>query len=99
MSEDGGYNREPVGGVWIVRLGENNMCRPKNWEEYLDGIDATLLCYEKSRELVEAGADAMLKAIKEDMENLLAYASNNDQCSDEEYDEISGIGKRWGLSR
>ncbi len=39
------------------------MWRPEGWEELLEQIAPELLGYEKSREMVEAGADAMLKAI------------------------------------
>lgn len=39
------------------------MWRPKNWERRLNKIDAELMGYEKSRELVEAGADAILRAV------------------------------------
>ena len=39
------------------------MWRPKDWESRLDKIDPELMRHEKSRELVEAGADAMLKTL------------------------------------
>lgn len=79
------------------------MPRPENWKEirpkypyigYPSHKDGAVARWE---EAVEIGATTMFEAIKGDMETLLAYASNNDQCDDEEYDEQDKIAQRWKL--
>ncbi len=55
------------------------MWRPKNWEELLDEVASELQGYEKCRELLEAGADVLLKAI-------IAWIQEQDEttfCPDE----------------
>lgn len=66
------------------------------YEGYPTYKDGAIALWE---EATEVGADAMLKAIKEDMENLLAYAHGNDQCDDEDFKEMDKIAERWNLSK
>ena len=39
------------------------------------------------------------KLLKEDMENLLAYAHGNDQCDDDDFKEMDKIAERWNLEK
>lgn len=82
------------------------MERPDGWVEQrammeiglkAGGIPVKAL--EDWRNTYEAGADAMLKAVKDDMENLLAYAHGNDQCDDEDFKEMDKIAEQWNLSK
>ncbi len=50
-------------------------------------------------EATEAGADALQKTAKDDMENLLAFAHGNDQCDTADFKEMDKIAQRWNLSK
>jgi len=80
------------------------MRRPDNWNKITEDLADNLVMkddeyYHGHRDGVEAGADAMLATVKEDMENLLAYAHGNDQCDDEDFKEMDKIAERWNLEK
>lgn len=37
--------------------------------------------------------------LREDMEELLAYAHDNDQCDNKDFEKIDKIAERWNLSK
>lgn len=39
-----------------------------------------------------------ISKLKEDMETLLLYAKNNDNCDEDEIDKIDQIQERWKLN-